>query len=132
MYEGGWVVGQLPGGVVDDESAVTVGRQCADLKSVRGHDRKVRAVLARQAGDGALARPAAEQDVERIVGAGGEDDVVAGHPGQRADGCASRIEDGRGGLGGDIPADLGFVSGMLGGGVDDGEALPRTRSAVEV
>ena len=49
---------------------------------------------------------------------------AAAQPGQRADGRTARIEDRRGGLGGDVSADLSLVPGMLGRGVDDGEALP--------
>ena len=102
------------------------------LESVGGHDGQVRAVFTGQAGDGAFTGPAAEQDVERVVGAGGEDDVGPRHPGQRGDGRAAGVEHRRGGLGGDVSADLGFVPGVLGGRVDDREALPRARGAVEV
>ena len=73
----------------------------------------------------ALAAPVAEQDVEGVVGAGGEDDVVGGEPGQRADGGPARVEHRRGGLGGDVAADLGFVPGVRGRGVD----RPRSSAA---
>ena len=102
------------------------------LEAVRRHHRQVRAVLAGQTGHGARPRPAAQQQVERVVGAGGVDDVGGRHPGQRRDRGAARVEHGRGGLRGDIAADLGLVPGVLGGGVDDREALPRAGAAVQV
>ena len=124
VYDGGRVVGQLRGGGVDVEPAVAVGGQRTHVEAVRGHDGQVRPVLAGQTGHRAFTRPAAEQGVEGVVGAGGEDHVVAAEAGQHGYGGATRIEDGRGGLGGYVPADLSFVTGVLRGCVDDGEALP--------
>ena len=124
VHERGRVVGQAPGGVVDGEPTEIVGGQRADLESVGGHDRQVGAVLAGQTGDGAFAGPAAEQDVECVVGAGGEDDVGAAQAGECADGGAARVEHRSGGLRGDVPADLCFMPGVLCCRVDDRKALP--------
>ena len=124
VYQRRPVGGQRAGSGVDVEPAVTVDGQCAHVETVGGHDRQVRPVLSDQAGDGALTRPTGQQDVERIVGAGGVHDIAAAQPGERADGRTARVEHRGGGLGGDVSADFGFVAGMLGRGVDDGEALP--------
>ena len=59
-----------------------------------------------------------------MVGAGGVDDVGGRHAGQCRDRGPASIEHRRGGLGGDIAADLGFMPGVPGRGVDDREALP--------
>ena len=112
------------GGGTYSASAVAAGGQRTHVEAVRGHDGQIRPVLAGQTGHRAFTRPAAEQGVEGVVGAGAEDHVVAAEAGQHGYGGATRIEDGRGGLGGYVPADLSFVTGVLRGCVDDGEALP--------
>jgi len=77
VHQGRRVGGQHSGRLVDDQPAVAVGRQRAHVEAVRGHYRQVGAVLAGQAGHGAAARPAAEQQVQGVGGPGGEDDVGA-------------------------------------------------------
>ena len=132
VHQGRRVGGQHSGRLVDDQPAVAVGRQRAHVEAVRGHYRQVGAVLAGQAGHGAAAPPAAEQQVQGVGGPGGEDDVGAVRPDQRGNHGTSRVEHRRCGLGGHIAADLGVVPGVLGGGVDDSKALPRTGGAVHV
>ncbi|MDT5084951.1 MAG: hypothetical protein QOJ61_1994, partial [Mycobacterium sp.] len=63
---------------------------------------------------------------------GGEDYFRLRHPGKRGDGGASGVENRLGRFSRGVPADLGLVSGVAGGGVDHGEALPRTCGAVQV
>ena len=124
--------GQRSCGVVDGQSPVSVDRKCADLTVVRRHHRQVRTVFAGQAGDRARSCPAAQQQVQRVVGAGGVDDVGGRHRGQCRNRRPARVERGRGRRCGDITADLGLMAGVLCGGVDDREALPRARAAVQV
>lgn len=56
-------------------------------------------------------------------GAGGEDDVVCGEPGQGSGGGSTRVQRRRCGLGGDVSSDLGLVTGVRRRGVDCGERL---------
>jgi len=107
VHQGRRVGGQHSGRLVDDQPAVAVGRQRAHVEAVRGHYRQVGAVLAGQAGHGAAARPAAEQQVQGVGGPGGEDDVGAVRPDQRGNHGTSRVEHRCCGLGGHISADLG-------------------------
>jgi len=72
VHQGRRVGGQHSGRLVDDQPAVAVGRQRAHVEAVRGHYRQVGAVLAGQAGHGAAARPAAEQQVQGVGGPGGK------------------------------------------------------------
>lgn len=120
----GRIVGHLPRGVVDGEPAEVIGGQHADLESVGGHDGEIGAVLAGRAREGVVAWPAAEQDVECVVGAGGEHDAGAAQASQCRDSCTTRVEHRRSRVGGDVPADLRFMPGVPGRRVDDREALP--------
>ena len=67
VHQGRRVGGQHSGRLVDDQPAVAVGRQRAHVEAVRGHYRQVGAVLAGQAGHGAAARPAAEQQAQGVA-----------------------------------------------------------------
>ncbi len=124
--------GQHRGGLVDRKASVPVDRHDPHVEVVRRDHREVRAVLTGQTCHGARPSPAAQQQVEGVVGAGGVDDVGGRHPGQRRDRGAACVEGGRGGRRGDITAHFGFVPGVLGGGVDDRRTLPRARATVQV
>ena len=63
---------------------------------------------------------------------GGEHHVRLGHTGERGDGGASGVENRLGRFSRDVSADLGLVSRVPGGGIEHGEALPRTGGAVQV
>ena len=127
-----WIGRQRARRRVHVEPAGGVDGQRPHLESVPLHRQQVGAVLAGQAGQRPWTAPVREEDLQRVVRAGGEDDVTRVVPGERRNGGPARVEHGRRGLGGDVAADLGLVAGVGGGRVDRREGLPRARRAVQV
>ena len=115
---------QLPAGLVGVEPADAVDRQSLHLEPAPRHDGQIRPELTGQAGQPTRAAPVVEQDVQGVVGAGGEVHVGVGHAGERANGGPTGIQCGAGGLCGLVSADLGFVTGVGRRRVDDRETLP--------